>query len=831
MVSSVIPIEMIAKNRWVCWRITDRDGKPTKMPIKSDNTGPASSTNPKTWGSYERAVAAAANPKYGFAGVGFVLGDGFNGVDLDDCLVDGEPTPQAAEILAQFSHTYAEISPSGNGIKIFGMDEGFNLPDEKTGTNTTKGIDFKKIEVYTADRFFTVTGNVFGSSPSTLGDTTDALAWLIARYWPAKPTHPPRPAAISHCSSADDDTLDKARSFKTKNGAKFARVFDGDMSQYAGDQSAADLGLCSMLAFWCGRDAGMMDRLFRRSGLMRDKWNEKRGVDTYGAITIAKAIEGCRDCYGDRKSSNSTTRAATPAPDFDDEPDLDDETGEPIAEDHAADKPIHAVDGDGFPTGPNILRYVEPMRIAEHFLARKLRDNRRRLLLRRWQQEFYRYSKSGFRYLATDAIHEMLWQHIDQLWTPIIDQKGDPTGEVSKLRLNKAVIADVLAALVGCGVFVDGEPPMWLDGGANRPDPSHLLSFTNGLLNPMPQPPVLMPSTPELFTLSSLDYPYNPVAPAPVEWMKFIGSLWPNDPLSIDLLGEWFGYCLTQLTNQQKALMLVGPPRAGKGTIARILREMIGTANTCAPTLAGLSTNFGLWPMIGKQLAIISDARLSGRSDQAIVTERILSITGEDALTIDVKNQEPRTLTLKTRLMVLTNELPRLADASGALANRFLILSLGESHLGKEDTGLFDRLSRELPGILLWALEGLRRLQARGHFHPPASATERLAEMMELSSPISGFIEDSLVIDHSGETPAADAFKAWELWCAESGRQHAGDIQTFGRDLRSAMPAVRTINRRAADGKRLRHYAGFRLTLSTAEAVSIAKNAGVRHEN
>src|SRR5262249_16435837 len=146
-----------------------------------------------------------------------------------------------------------------------------------------------------------------------------------------------------------------------------------------------------------------------------------------------------------------------------------------------------------------------------------------------------------------------------------------------------------------------------------------------------------------------------------------LAQLWPNDPQSIETLQDWLGYLLTQDTRQQKMLVIVGPRRSGKGTIARIIRAMIGEENVTGPTLAGLAPNFGLWSLLGKPVAIVSDARLSHRTDSAIVTERLLSITGEDALTVDRKCMEPVTVKLPTRFVILTNELPRLGDSSGAL--------------------------------------------------------------------------------------------------------------------------------------------------------------------
>jgi putative DNA primase/helicase len=134
---------------------------------------------------------------------------------------------------------------------------------------------------------------------------------------------------------------------------------------------------------------------------------------------------------------------------------------------------------------------------------------------------------------------------------------------------------------------------------------------------------------------------------------------------------------------------------------------MLGRQNVCNPTLAGVSQNFGLAPLIGKPLALISDARLSGRADVHVVAERLLSISGEDGQTVDRKHMPAWTGTLPTRFVILSNELPRLTDASGALADRFVILQMKQPFYGREDLGLTEKLLPELPGIFNWALAGL----------------------------------------------------------------------------------------------------------------------------
>src|SRR5262249_30425752 len=136
------------------------------------------------------------------------------------------------------------------------------------------------------------------------------------------------------------------------------------------------------------------------------------------------------------------------------------------------------------------------------------------------------------------------------------------------------------------------------------------------------------------------------------------------------------------------------------------LRALVGIENTAAPTLAGLSDRFGLSALLDKSLAIISDARLSGRSDSAVVAERLLSVSGEDAQTVDRKHLDMVTTKLAARFVILTNELPRIADASGALMSRMIVLRLTKSWLDHEDTELTDKLLTELPSVLQWAIDG-----------------------------------------------------------------------------------------------------------------------------
>lgn len=328
--------------------------------------------------------------------------------------------------------------------------------------------------------------------------------------------------------------------------------------------------------------------------------------------------------------------------------------------------------------------------------------------LRRWRGDWYRWSAPRGHYGAA----------------------GDEAIDASLFRdfglKRPADVRDVRAALIAADdVLIDDvQLGSWIGEPAIRHDAHDIAACPNGLLHL--QSRSLTPATPRFFSTTSLGVAYNPEAPAPARWLAFLRQLWPTDDESIAALQEWFGYQLTPDTRQQKIMMLVGPKRSGKGTIMRVLKALLGEDSVAALTLASLGSNFGLWPLIGKTAAIIGDARLGGRSDIAQIVERLLSLSGEDAQTIDRKHREPWTGYLSARMTIVSNELPRFTDASDALSSRMLILELAESFYGREDTGLTDALRGELPGILLWATDGWDRLRQRGRFQQPKASAELL---------------------------------------------------------------------------------------------------------
>jgi putative DNA primase/helicase len=444
-----------------------------------------------------------------------------------------------------------------------------------------------------------------------------------------------------------------------------------------------------------------------------------------------------------------------------------------------------------------------PLISAREFLHRWHTKARMRTLHHQ-NATFYRWAQTHYDEMTTEEVRADLYAFLDKAVRPT-----DEEGETAPFSPTKSKVANVLEALAAEAQLPSAtRPPAWLDDQLH-PAAADLISCTNGLLH-LPSRKLLPHST-ALFSLNALDFDYQPKAPEAVEWIKFLHQLWPDDPDSIGMLQEMFGLILTGDTSHQKAFLLVGPKRSGKGTIARVATRLLGQANVCGPTLSSLGSNFGIAPLIGKRLAIISDARLGGKTDQSVVVERILAITGEDSLSIDRKFKDAWTGRLETRIMVLTNELPRLADASGALASRFLILLLTNSFYGKEDHGLTDRIIRELPGILNWSLEGWDRLKKRGHFVQPASSAAAQQDFEDLGSPIGAVLRDRCIIGPSEKCRPEDLHGRWMDWCRDQNITQVGTVQTFGRELRSVVSGLKVVNPRNAQGKQERYYQGVRL--------------------
>lgn len=455
-----------------------------------------------------------------------------------------------------------------------------------------------------------------------------------------------------------------------------------------------------------------------------------------------------------------------------------------------------------------VLNPNDPLPSARLFVERNFTTDGI-LALRHQAGVFFAYRPDFGSYQERDeaTVRSGLYKFMEgaKRWT---EKTRTTPAELVPFQPNKSKVENVLDGLRAVTNLPTTQlAPCWL-GDDPGLDPLDLLPLPNGLLH-IPTRSLHPPSA-GFFTLNGIDFPYDPWAQAPKRWHSFLNSLWPDDPESIAALQEIFGYVLIPDTRFQKIFLIVGPPRSGKGVIARILRRVIGDRNVCSPTLAAFGRDFGKQVLVNKTVAIISDARISKRTDTASVAETLLSISGEDAQTVERKFLPDWNGKLSTRFLLLTNELPDIGDSSGALTKRFIVLTLKESFYGKENLGLFEELLPELPAILNWALEGRDRLYARGHFVQPKSSSQLIEQFTNLSSPEKSFLEDFTSIEPGAAVPHQELFDAWKAWCDLNGRDRPGTSQTFGRNVRAALPWV-TSRMLGPRGEQQRCWEGLRL--------------------
>ena len=375
-------------------------------------------------------------------------------------------------------------------------------------------------------------------------------------------------------------------------------------------------------------------------------------------------------------------------------------------------------------------------------------------------EDFFTYTGTHYTFIEEATLRSQLYKFFDKC------QKQDKKGNLVPFTANPGVInaaIDAIKSIVHLANNPDSKPPVWLDGYADsNPAAEKLISMQNGLFQM--DESMLFPHSLGFFTYNSLPFEYDPSADCP-NWMKFLDDAWPNDPESKALLQEYFGYILSGDTRQQKFLNIIGPRRSGKGTINKVLTELLGQHNVVSPQMEELCDTFGLQPWLGKQLASFTDARVTTRNAAGVVSQ-FLRIVGGDTVTVNRKNKEAWSGYLPTRIIVYSNELLQLAENSNALTGRMMVLQMRNSFYNKEDVELPDRLIGELAGIFNWAIEGHKNRLARsgGRFVQPASSKETLEVMTELSNPLAAFMDEAIEFTIAEEIDKDALFACYKHW-------------------------------------------------------------------
>ena len=294
-----IPDSLKQLNQWVCFKLepNEKKGKADKIP-KDPKTGyNAKSNNPATWSDYQTAVKAVS--KYGFDGIGIQFANGIFGVDLDGVIKDGKFTAEAQDIIKTMD-SYTEYSPSGTGVHILAK-----------GTIPPKDRRKGSVEMYSEGRFFTVTGNNLVGTQEEVKERTAQAAAVHAKYLKREET-PKTTNQPQELNLSDSELINRA--MNAKKGHIFRALWNGDINGYP-SQSEADLALCNLLAYWTNGNAYRMDALFRQSALYREgKWNKRHGADTYGNMTLNKALSDFTPYQGRESGGQEETAASAATP-------------------------------------------------------------------------------------------------------------------------------------------------------------------------------------------------------------------------------------------------------------------------------------------------------------------------------------------------------------------------------------------------------------------------------------------------------------------------------------------------------------------------------------
>ena len=256
-----------------------------KKPVNPLTGYTANAFDSHQWLTFAEARQAATRLGGSF-NIGFVLTgeDPFFLLDLDHCIANRALSPLAVELCAMFSSCYREVSQGGDGLHIIGQYSGV-IPEHRCKNRE------HHIELYHEKRLISITGD--DSAGIAADDVIAPLSGVIEAYFKPEdesgeaPEWGNGPRAGYTCSLTDEQLIQIALHSKTD----FARYWSG----WTGDDwSSADQSLCNHLAYWTGCDCERMERLFNRSGLVREKWTDR---EDYRRRTIEKAASGCRDFY------------------------------------------------------------------------------------------------------------------------------------------------------------------------------------------------------------------------------------------------------------------------------------------------------------------------------------------------------------------------------------------------------------------------------------------------------------------------------------------------------------------------------------------------------
>jgi P4 family phage/plasmid primase-like protien len=713
-----VPAELTSREQWVVWKAVPKKkepGKFTKVPYNPVTKRQASSTRPGDWGTFDDAVNAYVLDGE-FDGIGFVFSpsDDVIGIDLDHCFKeDGDLTDEAL-FAVNTMNSYTERSPSGKGLHIIcrGRLPGSGHCDNRNGR-----------EIYQEGRFFTITADIVADKTDVHERKAEVRA-IYEKWFGTDSVKEYNAGDLKFDKEAKITALDAIGvSDYTKNLIVNGENMD-DFVNVAGDpdRSLAIFYVCRELVTAGVNKESVLTILtdkayyLAQASLERRK-SRKSAMEWVWKYSLAKVVaqwdeeKALFDDYmsDDDVDTDELDSLKEPARDGDDE-----------SSEETPSKDVPYVKGNFEKNALLFLKSGVP--------------------LVRYQEQFFKYSGKHWK-MYSDELMERDVQLAVRGKAFSMAQINNMIKTVKRFSTKEEFQPSLTTIAFQNGVLdLEGWDLGLIDNSLLKHSASHK-------------------------TMSYLDFDYDPDQHCPI-WLAFLNEVFESDAERVKLLQQFMGYLLVYDYRWQKMLVMAGESRSGKGTIATVIRNILGADAYVGTSLSNLSTQFGLHSLIAAKVGVIGDAKQAARMNINQAHETLLNITGNDFVTIQRKNKGDLNVRIPARLIMMANSVPRFADESDALNNRYLVLPFNVSFVGREDVNLSDKLRSESAGIFNWALEGLLSLASESKFIETAAGKAKSDEMRVFNNPIGSFSKMFLVKAKGEKVRCDDMFDLYERFCS-----------------------------------------------------------------
>jgi len=457
----------------------------------------------------------------------------------------------------------------------------------------------------------------------------------------------------------------------------------------------------------------------------------------------------------------------------------------------------------------DIFESDDPIEISNRFLNDTYIKNNN-LLLREYKGRWVHWLENVYREIPLNLLRGRVYGYIDGKKFMRVGANGDVN--ILPLKSGRARVSDIIDSLnMRCPIQDD--PPVWIDGKEHQ-SPSNLLTFNNGVLDVteyIAGKIVLHNSDPNLFTFNVFPYDFDENTESKL-FKEFRDDIFETDPIRDQLLSQWFGYNTVPDMSLDTVMLFTGVPRSGKSTLLDVLGRMLGRDQCVSIDFRDLISPFGREPMLGRLAALLGDVKSPRPADAESALEMILRISGGDPVGVNRKGiKQLAQVYLTVRFTMAMNNLPVFSDHARAFQARLAAIKFDKSYVGKEDPSLKQQLIKEAAQgkMINFALQGLKDLRERGRFIIPDSSRTVLDLMLQISSPVTSFVNECCCQGKEYAITKNMLFEAWRCWCVETGHK-PGLREQFGRWMISTVPSLET-NRPYIDGRRVYGYTGIDL--------------------